>query len=125
MGRFDLGQLGKTSPVAGQVQTVVIHPAMISTVAPTGLLIQVTQFLRDAISISVRLMPNRSLRFEQASIFNQHLTVKILVQVFGPLPQESDKGLYGRVELFETPRQGRSHRDRFKSKLFGHITMLD
>ena len=70
-GSFHLGQFRDPSPVTGQVQAVAIHPAMIGAFTPTGSPIQVAQLLGDPIDSSVRLMPYRSLRFEQAGVLDQ------------------------------------------------------
>ncbi len=63
-GGFDLSQLGKSGSIAGQVQTMAIHPTMVSAFAPTGLLIQMAQFIRNTTGGSIGCMPHRTLRFE-------------------------------------------------------------
>lgn len=96
-GGFDLGQFRKACPIAAQMHAVAIHPTMVGAFSPTGLSVQIAQFLGYSTGVSIRLMPDRSMRLEQAAVFDLNPTVKLWAQGTRPLPEKGDKALQGRV----------------------------
>lgn len=90
--------LGKGSFGTGNLDTVAVDPALVATLAPGSLGIQVAQLLRNAPFTLVRLMPDWKVSLKQAFVFSQVTIGKRLVPIGNLLTNESRERCDDQVE---------------------------
>src|SRR4029453_3280565 len=102
---FNLHPFGKADPIVDEVQAIAIDPAVIPAFAPGGIRVARGELVGNAPRLTVALVPDRPLGLEQALIRVEVLTGELGIEVFGILPQKSNKVLQDGVELLIAPRQ--------------------
>ena len=88
---FPPGHHRKGRFVAGHVRSVPIDPAVISALAPSGIGVQFAQLLWNPHRLTIRLMPDRSQRLEQALVLHPMRRSELLTQLRRILADEQNE----------------------------------
>jgi hypothetical protein len=98
-----LGELGKAHAIVDEVEAVALHPAMVAACAPRAVGVKMTEGLRDASGLAIRLMPHRALGFEQTFVCREVLRGQARIEGFGILAKQGDAIVQNVVEGFLAP----------------------
>ena len=91
--------------ITGQMQAIAINPAMITTLRPSGIRVQIAQFVRYPSHFSITLMADTSLGLEQALVCIKMIAFQILSQRLTALSQKLVEILKHSIQLFVASRQ--------------------